>query len=126
MAKEISADTPLHLQQHRLHYTYLAFVKGWWVALPHLSLCTGGRTEVEAGQKFIIPPVTARNLSSHVPETPKPMIRAITAARMTMTVVMLLGKKERTALVQSPPPSQPTPILSICRAVCRKEVEADG
>lgn len=52
------------------------------------------------------------------------MIRAITAARMTMTVVMLLGEKERTTLAQSPPPTQPTPVPSICRGVCRKEVEA--
>lgn len=81
--------------------------------------------KVEAGQKFIIPPVTARNLSSHIPETPKPMIRVITAARMTMTVVMLLGKKENTTLVESPPPSQPMPVPSICRLFCRKEVEAN-
>lgn len=80
--------------------------------------------EVEAGQKFITPPVTARNLSSHIPETPKPMIRAITAARMTMTVIMLLGKKERTTLLQSPLPSQPMAVLPFCRVVCRKEVEA--
>ena len=60
-----------------------------------------------AGQKFITPPVTARNLSSHIPETPKPMIRAITAARMIMTVVMLWGKKERTTLPHSPPPFTP-------------------
>lgn len=34
--KEISADTPLHLQQHRLHHTYLDLAKGWQVAVPHM------------------------------------------------------------------------------------------
>lgn len=89
----------------------------------HTSACAwDGHMKVEAGQKFIIPPVTARNLSSHIPETPKPII---SAARMTMTVVMLLGKKENTPSVESPPPSQPMPVPSICRLVCRKEVEAN-
>jgi len=57
---------------------------------------------VAAGQKFITLPVTAKNLSSHVPETPNPMMRAITAARMIMTVVMLFGEKRKDNVTAQP------------------------
>lgn len=54
-----------------------------------------GDMTVAAGQKFVVLLVTARNPKSHVPETPNPMIRAITAARMIMTVVILFGNKKK-------------------------------
>lgn len=61
-----------------------------------------GDAEAAAGQKFIAPLVTPRNLISHIPETPNPMIRAITAARMRMTVVMLFGEKRKDNITTQP------------------------
>lgn len=58
--------------------------------------------EAEAGQTFIIPQVTARNLSSHIPETPNPMISTVTTDRVTMTVVKLHGGKRKDNITVRP------------------------
>lgn len=75
-------------------------------------------TDARAG--FHHPLAPARNLSSLIPETPNPMIRAITAARTIMTMVRLFGEKKDNITMQ---PTSLTPGHT-CRAAGGKEVEA--
>lgn len=75
-------------------------------------------TDARAGLCHPLAP--ARNASGHIPEIPNPMIKAITAARMIMTVVVLFGEK-RTLLPCNLPPLH---LAYVCRAAGRKEVEA--
>lgn len=54
--------------------------------------------------------MTSANPGHHIPETPKPMISAITAARIRMTVIVLFKKRKDVRdyfTAFSPPP--PTP-----------------
>lgn len=88
------------------------------MALPTGSHLGVGARDARAGLCHPLAP--ARNASGHIPEIPNPMIRAITAARMIMTVVMLFGEK-RTPLPCSQPPLH---LTYVCRAAGRKEVEA--
>lgn len=89
---------------HKLYKASLRYrVVGGTSTQDHTSAhAQDGDAEAVAGQ-FMVPLVITRSLSSHVPETPKPMIRAITTARMIMTVVVLFGEKRKDNITMQPP-----------------------